>query len=489
MTNGHRKSDSSVVPRKLPNKDSKGLAEAMEERELTEGNLLEQNALRTQGRGGVRSALEWVREAAQKDKGERFTALFHHVYDVNRLREAYYGLRRQAVPGVDGQTWQHYGQDLEENLRDLSERLKRGAYRAKPAQRAYIPKTDGKERPIGIPTLEDKIVQRTTVEVLNAIYEKDFLGFSYGFRPGRSPHLAVDALAVGIMRRKVSWVLDADIRSFFDTLRHEWLVKFVEHRIADRRVVRLIQKWLNAGVLEEGKRIRKEEGTVQGGSISPLLSNIYLHYVFDLWVHWWRRHRANGDVIVVRFADDWVAGFQYPSDAQKFLRELKERFARFGLELHSEKTRLIEFGRFAAQSRLARGEGKPETFDFLGFTHICGKTKRGKFTVLRKTVRKRWQNKLKAVSRELRTRMHRPVPEQGAYLKSVLLGHMRYYGVPMNGRSLNAFRYALYRVWWKVLRRRSQKHNLTWKRMERLIEAWFPSVRIYHPYPLERILV
>jgi RNA-directed DNA polymerase len=489
MMNEHRKSDSSIVPEKLPNEVSQEAAEAMEGRGLTKGNLLEQTALRTQGRGGAPSALEWVREAAQKDKGQRFTALFHHVYDVNRLREAYYGLKRQAVPGVDGETWQHYGQNLEGNLKDLSERLKRGAYRAKPAQRAYVPKADGKERPIGIPTLEDKIVQRATVKVLNAIYEKDFLGFSYGFRPGRNPHLALDALAMGIMRRKVSWVLDADIRSFFDTLSHEWLVKFVEHRIADRRIVRLIQKWLNAGALEEGKRIRKEEGTVQGGSVSPLLSNIYLHYVFDLWVHWWRRHRANGEMIVVRFADDWVAGFQYQSDARKFLRELKERFARFGLVLHTEKTRLIEFGRFAAQSRLARGEGKPETFDFLGFTHICGKTKRGKFTVLRKTVRKRWQSKLKEVSRELRIRMHRPVPEQGAYLKSVLLGHMRYYGVPMNGRSLSAFRYALYRVWWKVLRRRSQKHNLTWKRMERLIGAWFPSVRIYHPYPLERVHV
>jgi len=461
----------------------------MEGRELTKGNLLEQNALRTLSRGGMPSALERVREAAQKDKGERFTALFHHVYDIDRLKEAYYGLKRQAAPGVDGETWQHYGRDLDGNLKDLSERLKRGAYRAKPGQRAYIPKPDGKERPIGILALEDKVVQRATVEVLNAIYEKDFLGFSYGFRPGRSPHLAVDALAVGIMRRKVSWVLDADVRSFFDTLSHEWLVKFIKHRIADRRIVRLIQKWLNAGVLEEGKRIRKKEGTVQGGSISPLLSNIYLHYVFDLWVHWWRRHRANGDVIVVRFADDWVAGFQYQSEAQKFLRELKERFARFGLELHSEKTRLIEFGRFAAQSRFARGQGKPETFDFLGFTHICGKKRNGKFTVLRKTVRKRWQNKLKEVSRELRARMHRPVPEQGAYLKSVLLGHMRYYGVPMNGRSLDAFRYALQRVWWKALRRRSQKCNLTWKRMDRLFTAWFPSVHIYHPYPLERIRV
>lgn len=489
MMDGRRKSDSPIVPEKLPNKVPLGMAEAMEGRGLTKGKPLEQNTLRTQGRESVPSVLERIREVVRRNKEERFTALFHHVYDVDRLREAYFGLKRQAVPGVDGETWQQYGEDLGGNLRDLSERLKRGAYRAKPVQRAYIPKADGGQRPIGIPTLEDKIVQRATVEVLNAIYEEDFLGFSYGFRPGRSQHLALDALSVGIMRRKVSWVLDADIRGFFDTLNHEWLVKFIEHRIADRRIVRLIRKWLNAGVLEEGKRIRKEEGTVQGGSVSPLLSNIYLHYVFDLWVHWWRRKKANGDVIVVRFADDWVMGFQYQSDAQKFLWDLKERFARFGLELHSEKTRLIEFGRFAVQSRAARGQKKPETFDFLGFTHICGRTRQGKFTVLRKTMRKKWQGKLKEISRELRSRMHRPVPEQGAYMKSVLLGHMRYYGVPMNGRSLSAFRHALQRVWWKVLRRRSQKHNLPWKRMERLIEAWFPPVRIYHPYPLEHVRV
>ena len=487
--NGHRKSDSSIVPEKLPNEVFQEATEAMEGRGLTKGKPLEQNTSRTQGRKGVLSALERVREAVRRNKEKRFTALFHYVYDVGRLREAYYGLKRQAVPGVDGETSQRYGEDLEGNLRELSERLKRGAYRAKPVQRAYIPKADGDQRPIGIPTLEDKIVQRATVEVLNAIYEEDFLGFSYGFRPGRGQHLALDALSVGIVRRKVSWVLDADIRGFFDTLSHEWLVKFIEHRIADRRIVRLIRKWLGAGVLEEGKRIRKEEGTAQGGSVSPLLSNIYLHYVFDLWVHWWRRKKANGDVIVVRFADDWVAGFQYRSEAQKFLRELKERFARFGLELHSEKTRLIEFGRFAAQSRAARGQEKPEIFDFLGFTHICGRTRQGRFTVLRKTMRKKWQGKLKEISRALRSRMHRPVPEQGAYMKSVLLGHMRYYGVPMNGRSLSAFRHALQRVWWKVLRRRSQKHNLSWKRMERLIEAWFPSVRIYHPYPSERVRV
>jgi len=486
---GPRKSDSFIVPGKSPNKVPLGAAEAMEGRRLTKGNPLEQNTLRTQGRGGVSSELERVRGAVRRNKEGRFTALFHHVYDVDRLREAYFGLKRQAVPGVDGETWQQYGEDLEGRLRDLSERLRRGAYRAKPVQRAYISKADGGQRPIGIPTLEDKIVQRATVEVLNAIYEEDFLGFSYGFRPGRSPHLALDALSVGIMRRKVSWVLDADIRAFFDTLNHEWLVKFIEHRVADRRIVRLIRKWLRAGVLEEGKRIRKEEGTVQGGSVSPLLSNIYLHYVFDLWVHWWRGNRASGDVIIVRFADDWVMGFQYKADAQRFLRELRERFARFGLELHPQKTRLIEFGRFAAQSRKSCGRGKPETFNFLGFTHICGKTRKGRFTVLRKTMRKRWQSKLKEINRELRSRMHWPVSEQGAYLKSVLVGHMRYYGVPMNGRSLGAFRHALQRVWWKVLRRRSQKHDLPWKRMERLIEAWLPPVRSYHPYPLERVRV
>jgi RNA-directed DNA polymerase len=484
--NGQRKSDSSIVPGKWPNNVRNRAAEAMEGRGLTKGNSLKQNVPRTQGRIGTPSALERIRQVGRRSKGERFTALFHHVYDVGGLRAAYYALKHTAAPGVDGQTWQQYGEDLEENLRELSQRLKRGAYRAKPVQRAYIPKAEGRQRPIGLPTLEDKIVQRATVEVLNAVYEQDFLGFSYGFRPQRSPHRALDALSVGIMRKKVSWVLDADICAFFDTLNHEWLVKFIEHRIADRRIVRLIRKWLNAGVLEDGKRIRKEEGTVQGGNISPLLSNVYLHYVFDLWVHWWRKKRAQGDMIVVRFADDWVAGFQYKADAQRFLQELKERFKRFGLALHPDKTRLIEFGRFAAQSREARGQGKPQTFNFLGFTHICAKTSKGKFTVVRKTMRKKWQSKLKAVKVELRRRMHLTIPVQGAYLRSVLIGHMRYYGVPMNRHSVNAFQHALQRVWWKTLARRSQKGNLSWERMERLIATWFPPVRIYHPYPLER---
>jgi group II intron reverse transcriptase/maturase len=350
----------------------------------------------------------------------------------------------------------------------------------------FIPKADGRQRPLGVPALEDKIVQRAVVEVLNAIYEEDFLGFSYGFRPGRSPHQALDALTVGITTRKVNWVLDADIRSFFDTLRHEWLVKFVEHRVADQRIVRLIQKWLAAGVLEDGQRTRSEVGTVQGGSISPLLANIYLHYVFDLWVQRWREKQARGDVVVVRFADDFVVGFQHRHEAERFLLELRERFARFGLELHPDKTRLIQFGRFARQSRHERGEGKPGTFNFLGFTHSCGKTRKGGFTVLRQTMRQRWQAKLREVKAELKRRMHEPIRELGAYLRSVVLGHVRYFGVPMNGPAIGAFRLAIGRVWWLVLRRRSQGNHLPWRRMRQYIDRWLPPARICHPYPLVR---
>lgn len=359
MMNGRGKSDGSIVPAKPPNKAGQPVAEAVEGRGLAKGNLLESNAHRTQRRGSAQSALERVRVAARRDKTQRFTALLHHVYDVERLRTAYLGIKREAAAGVDGQTWQHYGQGLEVNLQALSQRLKRGAYRAKPVRRAYITKEDGRLRPLGVPALEDKIVQRAAVEVLNAIYEQDFLGFSYGFRPGRNPHQALDALVVGITTRKVNWVLDADIRSFFDTLKHEWLVKFVEHRVADRRIVRLIQKWLAAGVLEEGQRTQSEVGTVQGGSISPLLANLYLHYVFDLWVQRWRTRQAHGDVVVVRYADDFVVGFQHRHEAERFLAELRERFAQFGLELHPDKTRLIRFGRFAVQS--GRGAGRGQT--------------------------------------------------------------------------------------------------------------------------------
>jgi RNA-directed DNA polymerase len=486
--NGHRKSDGPVVPMKSPNNAGQPAAEEMEGRGPAKGNPPQQNAPRTQGRQGAHSALERVRLAAARDRKMRFTALLHHIYDVHRLRAAYFALKRDAAAGVDGETWKSYGERLEENLQDLADRLKRGAYRAKPVRRVYIPKADGRQRPLGVTALEDKIVQRATVEVLNAIYETDFLGFSYGFRPGRSQHNALDALYAGLLTKKVNWVLDLDIRGFFDSIDHGWLKKFVEHRIADRRVVRLIQKWLNAGVLEDGKRRRVEEGTPQGSSVSPLLANVYLHYAFDLWVRVWRRKYASGDVIVIRFADDIVLGFQERSDAERFLKELAERMRKFALELHPDKTRLLEFGPFAAKNRQRRGEGKPETFDFLGFTHICGKKRsNGMFTVLRQTIRKRLQAKLSEVKAELKRRMHRPIPEQGRWLRTVVQGHFRYYGVPMNSAALRQFRFCAVRLWHRVLSRRSQNGRVRWGRMLRLASQWLPAPRIHHPYPLRRL--
>ena len=486
--NGHWKSDRPAVPVKSPNNAGQPAAEGMEGKGLAKGNLRQQNAPRTPSREGALSALERVRQAARRDKEMRFTALLHHVYDPETLRAAYLGLKREAAPGVDGETWRHYGERLEENLQDLADRLKRGAYRAKPVRRVFIPKADGRQRPLGVTALEDKVVQRATVEVLNAIYETDFLGFSYGFRPGRSQHNALDAVYTGLLTKKVNWVLDVDIRGFFDTIDHGWLVKFVEHRIADRRIVRLIQKWLNAGVLEDGKRMRVAEGTPQGGSASPLLANIYLHYVFDLWAQVWRRKRAPGDVIVVRFADDIVLGFQNEADAVQFWKDLTERFRKFRLELHPEKTRLLEFGPFAAENREKRGQGKPETFNFLGFTHICGrKRSNGRFTVLRQTIRKRLQTKLGAVKAELRRRMHDPIPEVGKWLRSVVGGHIRYYGVPMNNRALATFRFQVGRLWYRALSRRSQNGRVPWDRMRRLIERWLPPARVCHPYPLRRL--
>jgi RNA-directed DNA polymerase len=487
MMSSHGKSDSAIVPEKSPNKAIERAAEAMEGRGLVKGKTLEQTTLRTQRRGGVPSALERIRKAARKDRKQRFTTLLHHVYGVERLRESYFRLKREAAPGIDGETWHQYGERLGENLQDLSGRLKRGAYRARPGQRVYIPKADGRKRPIGVLVLEDKIVQRATAEVMGAIYEQDFLGFSYGFRPGRSAHQALDALTVGLMTKKVNWVLDADIRGFFDTLDHGWLVKFVGHRMGDRRIVRLIRKWLKAGVLEEGKRIQKEVGTVQGGSISPLLANIYLHYVFDLWVQQWRKREAQGEVIVVRYSDDFIVGFQHRHEAERFLVALQERLRGFGLELHPEKTRILEFGRFAREDRNRRGERKPETFTFLGFTHICSETRKGVFTVLRKTMRTRRQAKLREVYLELRRRMHNPIPEQGAYVRSVVGGHIRYYGVPRNGPSISAFRKEVCKLWWKALKRRSHKHRLVWGRMKRLMDRWLPSARVCHPYPLARL--
>ena len=442
------------------------------------------------GAQDLRSELDRVRQAACRDKQMKFTSLWHHVYNIDRLREAYRACKHDAAAGVDGQTWPAYGKELESNLQNLSERLARGTYRARPVKRIYIPKADGRQRPIGIPVLEDKIVQRATVKVLNAIYETDFLGFSYGFRPGRSAHMALDALAVGIQTRKVSWLLDADIRGFFDTLSHEWLVKFVEHRIADDRVVRHIQKWLNAGVMEEGKHVEQEEGTPQGGSISPLLANLYLHYVLDLWAEQWRKTRARGEVILVRYADDFVVGFQYESDAKRFLEDLRERFRQFNLELHADKTRVIEFGRFAAETRARRGDGKPQTFNFLGFTHICDKTLKKKvFIVLRRTMAQRMRAKLRSIRQQLRRRLHEPVEEVGQCLARVLSGYYRYYGVPRNLDALSRFRRALRRVWRAMLARRSDRAYLTREQYEPLAARWLPLARICHPYPEQRLAV
>ena len=489
--NEHGKSDDSVVPRKRPNKGSGAPlpAEGVEGRGSAKGNSNQHTSHRTQDRARLQQALERVRQVALRDKEVKFTTLWHHVYDPARLRRAFSSLKPNAAAGVDGVTWRAYDRDLESNLQDLSSRLKRGAYRAMPVKRVHIAKADGGQRPIGIPVLEDKIVQRAAVEVLQAVYEADFVGFSYGFRPRRSQHMALDALAVGITTRSVNWVLDADIRGFFDSIDHGWLMKFVEHRIADQRVLRHIKKWLNAGVLEDEEWRRAEKGTPQGGSISPLLANIFLHYVFDLWAHHWRQTRARGDVVLVRYADDFVVGFQHKGDAAGFLRELRERMSKFGLELHPEKTRLIEFGRYATERRQKRGEGKPETFGFLGFTHICGRTRRGAFILQRKTQAKRLRRKLQELTTELRRRLHHSVPVVGTWLGKVVQGHVQYYGVPLNSRAIWQFRRAVETLWYRTLRRRSQRQRLTWLRMSRLIARYLPNPAIVHPYPWERLRV
>lgn len=483
--NDRRKSDGTVVPTKPSNEVAQAIEETVEGRVPTKGSSLEDNAFRTQSRGNARNALERVRRAARKDRRQKFTALFHHVYSIDQLRDAYLALKRDASAGVDGETWRHYGETLEVNLEDLAGRLKRGAYQAKSVRRVYIPKPDGRQRPIGVPTLEDKIVQRAVVEVMNAIYEQDFVGFSYGFRPGRSQHQALDATAVGIDRAQVNWVVDADIRGFFDTVDHAWLVKFIEHRIGDRRVVRLIQKWLAAGVLEDGIRTTSEVGTVQGGSISPLLANIYLHYVFDLWIQRWRTTRTNGDLIVVRYADDIIVGIQHRADAERFLIELRDRFATFNLALHPDKTRIVAFGRRAWIQRRA-GRGKPGTFDFLGFTHISGTKRDATYGLQRKTIRSRWQAKLREVKTELRRRRHDSIQQQTRYLRSVIAGHFRYYGVPGNTARLSAFRYHVVRLWWRSLDRRSQRGRMTWKRMYRYATR-LPLPKICHPWPSVRL--
>ena len=483
LVNGDGESYCAIVPTKQPNKSEESLAEVAEGRAQTKENTRQPNLDRTPSWETRPSGLERVREAARKNGKLKFTALLHHV-SIDLLRTSYYSLKKEAAPGVDGMTWEEYGGDLEARLADLHGRIHRGAYRAQPSRRVWIPKTDGRQRPLGVAALEDKIVQYAVGTVLNQIWEEDFLGFSYGFRPGRGQHDALDALWVGIVRKRVNWILDLDIRSFFDKLQHDRLVQFVEHRIGDKRIVRLIQKWLKAGVMEQGQWSETKEGSPQGAVISPILANLYLHYVVDLWVEAWRKKVARGDVIVVRYADDAVLGFEHREEAEGFLEQLRERLRKFGLELHPEKTRLIEFGRYAAERRERRGEGKPETFNFLGFTHICGRNHRtGKFTVQRKTIGKRMAAKLKDLKAKLRQRMHGRIPGTVKWLQQVVSGYFQYHAIPGNWARLQTFRDEVQRMWFRTLRRRSQRHRLTWERFRTSLGNLLPPVQILQPYP------
>ena len=488
MTNGREKSDPAIVAEKPTNKAEQSAAEPVEPRAGAEGNANQQSTHRAQNRKGVLQALERVRQAAKERKQERFTTLLHHI-SVDLLRMAFYALKRDAAPGVDGLIWQDYEADLEPRLADLHARVHRGAYRALPSRRRYIPKPDGRQRPLAVAALEDKIVQRATAAVLSAIYEEEFLGFSYGFRPKRSQHDALDALVVGITSNKVNWIFDADIRSFFDSVSQEWLVRFVEHRIADRRIIRLIQKWLKAGVLEDGEVTVSETGTGQGSVISPLLANVYLHYALDLWAARWRRREATGDMIIVRYADDVVVGFEHNSDARRFWEAMRARLEECALSLHPEKTRLIEFGRCAAERRARHGLGKPETFTFLGFTFICSRTRQGKFQVKRKSRRDRMRAKLTELKEQVRRRMHQPIPEQGVWLRQVVTGFFAYHAVPTNYRALQTFRSNVKDLWRRALRRRSQKDRMTWERIRQLADDFLPKPRILHPWPSQRFAV
>ena len=458
----------------------------VEPRAGTEGKAGQQSTRRAQNRESVSQALDRIRQAARQRKKERFTALFHHI-SLDLLRMAFLDLKRNAAPGVDGLTWQDYEADLDRNLTDLHDRVHRGAYRALPSRRRYIPKADGRQRPLAIAALEDKIVQRATVTVLNAIYEEDFLGFSYGFRPRRSQHDALDALVVGISSTKVNYILDADIAGFFDAVSQDWLVRFLNHRIGDPRMIRLIQKWLRAGILEDGVVTTSDRGTGQGSVASPLLANVYLHYVFDLWANRWRQREATGDMIIVRYADDIVVGFEH--EARRFWEAMRERLQEFALSLHPDKTRLLEFGRFAAANRKRRGLGKPETFTFLGFTFICGRTRRGYFQIHRKTRRDRMQAKLTEIKEELRRRMHQSIPQQGRWLRQVVTGYYNYHAVPTNSRALEAFHYHVIDLWRRTLRRRSQKDGSTWERIAKIANDWLPKPRILHPWPQQRFAV
>jgi RNA-directed DNA polymerase len=485
---GREKSDPAIVAVKPVNKVGQPTAERVERRAGAEGNAVQQRTRRAQDRESVSQALDRIRQAAKERKNERFTTLLHHI-SIPMLRTAFFALKRDAAPGVDGLTWQDYEADLDRRIEDLHDRVHSGAYRAQPSRRRYIPKLDGRQRPLAVAALEDKIVQRAVVAVLSAICEEDFLGFSYGFRPGRSQHDALDALVAGIGSTKVNWILDADIRSFFDTVSQEWLLRFVEHRVGDVRIIRLIRKWLKAGILEDEVVTVSDQGTGQGSVISPLLANIYLHYVFDLWANRWRRRQATGDMIIVRYADDTVVGFEHETDAHRFLAEMRARLEEFALALHPDKTRLIEFGRHAAARRAQRGLGKPETFSFLGFTMICGKSRLGKFLLWRKSQRDRLQAKLAAVQEEMRRRRHQPIPRQGEWLRQVITGWNAYYAVPTNSRTLQTFRDCVVKLWRRSLLRRGQRDKTTWERVKRMADDYLPKPRILHPWPEQRFAV
>lgn len=479
------KSDTPVVPKKPPN-NGDDPAEVVEGRGVAKGNVNKNPASRTQSRNSCASmGLEGVRVVARLDKTVRFTALLHHI-TPRLLVESFYALRHDAAAGVDGVTWRDYEEGLCERVHGLHQEIHAGAYRAKPSRRVFIPKADGRQRPLGIASLEDKVVQQAVVTVLNTIYEEDFLGFSYGFRQGRSQHDALDALTVGIKSQNVNWILDADISSFFDEIDHDWMLKFLEHRIADRRMLGLIRKWLKAGVMEDGCRVAATKGTPQGAVISPLLANIYLHYALDQWTQQWRRRYARGNVIVVRYADDSVFGFKSEETARRFLTAMKERLAKFGLTLNATKTRLIEFGRFAATNRKRRGQSKPETFDFLGFTHCCGTDRQGRFQVTRLTVKKRMRATLEAIRAELMRRRHESVAIVGKWLNRVVQGYFNYHAVPGNLYRLAGMRSEIGRAWRHTLMRRSQRHRLPWRRFSRIAERFIPTVRNMHPYPEER---
>ena len=485
-----KKSDSAIVAVKWANKGASVPAEPMEPRAEPKGNLESQSTRRAQDRESVSQAADRIRQFVQREPRERLTALLHHV-TVDALRSAFFELKKDASAGADGVTWRMYREGLEGRLADLHDRVHSGAYRAQPSRRVNIPKPDGGTRPLGVAAIEDKIVQKAVTEtILTPIYEAEFLGFSYGFRPGRGAHDALDALAVGLRRRKINWVVDCDIRAYFDTVSRDWLVRFLEHRIADRRVIRLIIKWLNAGVMEDGEWRDNLRGTPQGSVASPILANVYLHYVLDLWFQTkWRKREVNGDTIIVRYADDFVVGFQYKRDAERFLEAARQRFESFDLALHPDKTRLIEFGRFAPENRRQRRQGRPETFDFLGFTHYCAKTRKGRFQLGRKPVAKRMSRTLKRIREALRRRMHANVVNTARWLGRVLEGWLNYYAVPGSFRYLDRFVQRLKRMWLSVLRRRSQKDRAKWSSIDRLSERYWPKVQIRHPWPNQRLAV